>query len=141
MEQLNKTKYQLKKDLPFAKAGSALTIKNNGGHIGSFGTQISVSTDYGVQSIFIPEDKIDDWVKTEQVCDKCDTFGGEKTFANQACMPIKGKVQCIDWCIHQIVAALNAGGIETVASCCGHGKLQGRIDLADGRILFIQKEG
>lgn len=72
-------------------------------------------------------------------CTRCDVAGGIKTFANQACMPINGKVQCIDWCIHQIVAALNAGGVETVASCCGHGKMQGRIDLADGRILRIEE--
>jgi len=72
-------------------------------------------------------------------CEHCDGAGNEKTFANQVCMPINGKVQCIDWCIHQIVAALNAGGVETVASCCGHQTMPGRIDLADGRILFIQE--
>lgn len=70
-------------------------------------------------------------------CDKCDSCGGEKTFENQVCMPLNGKVQCIDHCIHQIVAALNAGGVYTVASCCGHGKTAGRIDLEDGRILLI----
>lgn len=52
-------------------------------------------------------------------------------------MPLNGKVVCIDHCIHQIVAALNAGGVETVACCCGHGELDGRIDLADGRVLVI----
>jgi hypothetical protein len=70
-------------------------------------------------------------------CVHCDTFGGEKTYTNQACLPLKGRVVCIDWCIHHIVAALNAGGIETVASCCGHGKMDGRIDLKDGRVLVI----
>jgi hypothetical protein len=34
--------------------------------------------------------------------------------------------------------ALNAAGILTSASCCGHGKGQGRIDLTDGRVLFIE---
>jgi hypothetical protein len=72
-------------------------------------------------------------------CDHCDTFGGVKTYANQACMPLNGRVVCIDWCIHQIVAALNAGGVHTVASCCGHGRLPGRIDLEDGRTLTITK--
>jgi len=72
-------------------------------------------------------------------CPHCDSCGGEKTYANQACMPINGKVRCIDWCIHHIVAALNAGGVETVASCCGHGEQNGRIDLADGRVLTITK--
>ena len=70
-------------------------------------------------------------------CERCDGPGGPKTYANQACMPIGGKVQCIDWCIHQIVAALNAGGVRTVASCCGHGRMPGRIDLEDGRALVI----
>lgn len=74
------------------------------------------------------------------LCSRCDCPGGVVTFANQASLPIDGKVQCIDWCIHQIVAALNAGGVETIASCCGHGKQRGRIDLADGRILFIEND-
>ena len=54
-------------------------------------------------------------------------------------MPINGRVQCIDHCIHQIVAALNAGGIRTEASCCGHGKMKGNIILEDGRTLIIQE--
>lgn len=70
-------------------------------------------------------------------CSHCDGIGGEKTFHNQVCMPLSGRVQCIDYCIHHIVAALNAGGIRTKASCCGHGKKDGRIDLEDGRILII----
>ena len=71
-------------------------------------------------------------------CDRCDTWGGEKTYANQASIPLNGKVRCIDWCIHRIVAALNAGGVETVASCCGHGRKDGNIVLADGRTLVIK---
>lgn len=71
-------------------------------------------------------------------CLKCDEFGGKETYANQALLPINGRVRCIDWCIHHIVAALNAAGVETTACCCGHGKLDGRIDLADGRILIIK---
>lgn len=71
-------------------------------------------------------------------CARCDGPGNALTLANQACLPINGKVQCIDWCIHQIVAALTAGGIETVASCCGHGTQRGRIDLKDGRVLWIE---
>ena len=55
-------------------------------------------------------------------------------------MPINGKVQCIDYCIHHIVAALNAGGVRTVASRCGHGKMKGAISLEDGRALIIQQE-
>lgn len=70
-------------------------------------------------------------------CDRCDTFGGEKTYRNQALMPLNGKVQCIDWCIHHIVAALNAGGVRTVASCCGHKEMLGLISLEDGRQLLV----
>jgi hypothetical protein len=70
-------------------------------------------------------------------CKRCDECGGKTTYENQVVMPINGKVHSIDWCIHHIVAALNAGGVYTVACCCGHGTQQGRIDLADGRILTI----
>ena len=71
-------------------------------------------------------------------CDRCDEPGGVKTYANQACLPLNGRVICIDWCIHHIVTALNAGGVRTVACCCGHGQFDGRIDLEDGRILMIK---
>jgi len=71
-------------------------------------------------------------------CDKCDNCGGVKTYANQACLPINGKVRCIDWCIHQTVAALNAGGVNTAGSCCGHGVQDGLITLEDGRELIIK---
>ena len=70
-------------------------------------------------------------------CDYCDEPGGLKTYENQVLMPINGKVECIDHCIHKIVAALNAGGVETVACCCGHGKVKGNIVLSDGRVLII----
>ena len=43
----------------------------------------------------------------------------------------------IDECIAPIVKALNDAGIDTVASCCGHGKGDGRIDLLDGRVLLV----
>ena len=63
--------------------------------------------------------------------------------ARQVCMPLNGKVQCIDECIHHIVAALNAGGVGTVASCCGHGGDpldHGRIDLEDCRVLVVMTQ-
>ena len=44
-------------------------------------------------------------------CDRCDGCGSAKTYENQVQMPINGRVRCIDWCIHPIVAALNAGGV------------------------------
>ena len=43
----------------------------------------------------------------------------------------------IDSCISALVDALNYGGVETTASCCGHGKGPGSIVLADGRELVI----
>lgn len=74
-------------------------------------------------------------------CQKCDECGGKMTYENQAMMPIGRRVVCIDWCIHQIVAALNAGGVKTIACCCGHGSQNGRIDLEDGRVLVITPAG
>lgn len=52
----------------------------------------------------------------------------------------------VDSCISDLVEVLNEGGVLTIACCCGHGKGEGRIDLLDGRVLFIdnarrQKEG
>lgn len=74
-------------------------------------------------------------------CDKCDTFGGTKTYANQALLTLNGRVRCIDWCIHHIVDALNAGGVKTVYACCGHGVQDGVISLKDGRELVIKQQG
>lgn len=67
---------------------------------------------------------------------ECCDFG---EFKCQIEMPINGKVQCIDFCIHHIVAALNAGNVRTISSCCGHGKIDGSIILEDGRELVIRK--
>ena len=47
----------------------------------------------------------------------------------------------IDRCIAPIVAALQAGGIHMRASCCGHGGVAGRIELEDGRVLFVVRRG
>ena len=44
----------------------------------------------------------------------------------------------IDICVADIVAALNAANIVTVASCCGHGKQDADIRLEDGRISKIK---
>jgi hypothetical protein len=50
------------------------------------------------------------------------------------------KYMKIDACISLIVRALQRGGIDMRGSCCGHGKGHGlgRIDLQDGRTLFIE---
>lgn len=42
-----------------------------------------------------------------------------------------------DPCLEPLVRALNDGGIHTIASCCGHGRLPGNVVLADGRELVI----
>ena len=46
----------------------------------------------------------------------------------------------IDSCISDIVSALQSGGIDMRASCCGHGKTSGSILLQDGRKLIIEEE-
>lgn len=54
---------------------------------------------------------------------------------------INGKIlvetRSVDSCIAPLIQALNAVGIETVASCCGHGNRPGSIVLWDGRELTI----
>ena len=49
-------------------------------------------------------------------------------------------VKAIDSCIASLVKALEDGGIRMRASCCGHFKTDGRIDLEDGRILIIRSK-
>jgi len=71
------------------------------------------------------------WLKPEKCCD-LGTYGCDIP------MPIKGRVRGIDHCVADIVAALNAANIETVASCCGHGgQAPVSILLADGRHLTM----
>ncbi len=60
-------------------------------------------------------------------------------FKNQIPMPIKRRVEYIDLCIADIVAALNAANIVTEASCCGHNEIEtGNIILSDGRVITIK---
>ena len=68
--------------------------------------------------------------------DKCCTMG---TYDCQIPMPINGRRQDIDFCIADIVAALNAANISTVASCCGHKKMDGSIILSDGREIIVKQ--
>ena len=70
--------------------------------------------------------------------DKCCGMG---TYECQIPMPSKDRVRGIDFCIADIVAALNAANIVTGASCCGHGKMEARISLEDGRDLFFKADG
>jgi len=41
----------------------------------------------------------------------------------------------VDQCIAPVVSALNAAGVLTANSCCGHGKVPASIILQDGRDL------
>ena len=67
---------------------------------------------------------------------KCCKVGG---YDCQIPMPINGRVRYIDFCIADIVAALNAAGIKTLASCCGHGNDKiSSIALEDGRELNVK---
>lgn len=43
----------------------------------------------------------------------------------------------VDECIASIAQALNNGGIQTIASCCGHGKIPGTIVLEGYKELLI----
>lgn len=45
----------------------------------------------------------------------------------------------VDTCIAPIITALNAVGVSTIASCCGHNKRPGNIALRDGRELIIAR--
>ena len=67
---------------------------------------------------------------------KCCEIG---SYGCQIPMPIGGKRVDVDFCIADIVAALNAANLQTVASCCGHGdETIARIDLQDGRVLRVE---
>lgn len=52
---------------------------------------------------------------------------------------IGGRPVEVDIEIAPIVAALNAAGVETVASCSGHGNRPGNIALRDGREIIIAR--
>ena len=60
-------------------------------------------------------------------------------YSCQVPMAINGRLQGIDLCIADIVAALNAANIVTIASCCGHGKMNGSIILEGDIELVITK--
>ena len=64
---------------------------------------------------------------------------GMGTYECQIPMPIRCRVRYIDFCIADIVAALNAANLITVASCCGHSKMDADITLEDGRIIKIKQ--
>ena len=67
---------------------------------------------------------------------KCCPIG---SYEHQVPMSINGRSRSIDLCIADIVAALNAANIVTVASCCGHSIMPGSIILDDGREIIVVK--
>lgn len=48
-------------------------------------------------------------------------------------------IKQIDRCIAALVRKFQHGGIDMRSSCCGHGKDDGEIMLADGRQLVIRR--
>jgi len=66
---------------------------------------------------------------------KCCKIG---TYEHQVPMPIAGRRYDIDFCIADIVAALNAANIITTWSCCGHGEKDAIIGLEDDREIRIK---
>lgn len=72
-------------------------------------------------------------IKRPETCSHCGSYECSVPMA------LNGRVHSIDLCLAHIIAALNAGGIETHASCCGHGTQDGIIVLADGWELVVRK--
>ena len=62
------------------------------------------------------------------------TIPARLSHTREARQAVKG----IDACLAPLVQALNDAGIVTISSCCGHGKEDGVIILADGRQLVIR---
>lgn len=48
-----------------------------------------------------------------------------------------GSIKSCDECIHDIVQMFNDYGMQTIASCCGHGKQNTSIVLKGGREIII----
>lgn len=51
-----------------------------------------------------------------------------------------GRNKSCDSCIQDIVQVFNDYGLQTTASCCGHGKQPTSIVLKDGREIIILKD-
>ena len=80
-------------------------------------------------------------MKSNQSCEHCSVVDGKPKFKRTEFVAVPGDWEVsIDYCIHRIVAALNAGGVPTRVSCCGHGVRYGHIGLMDGRLLVIHPD-
>jgi len=58
-------------------------------------------------------------------------------YTHQIPMPCNGRVVGVDFCIADLVAALNAANLKTEWSCCGHGEIMPVVGLCDGRQLVV----
>jgi len=69
-------------------------------------------------------------IKPKECCD-CGSY--------EHCIPmsVNNKVVYIDLCVARLVAALEAGGLQPVASCCGHGKVLPSVLLNDDTCLIV----
>ncbi len=67
----------------------------------------------------------------------CGEPGANETVLVALAEPTSVGCAYVDRCIAPLVEALNAAGIRTLASCCGHGVTTAAIALADGRQLVI----
>lgn len=56
-------------------------------------------------------------------------------------MWLNGKLQAVDQCLVPLILQLNMAGIETVGSCCGHGKGYPNITCASGSEEALREFG
>jgi hypothetical protein len=57
-----------------------------------------------------------------------------------AMVPIANTRGHCDPCILPYVQALNNAGLDTLASCCGHGRRPGSILMTSGQVLLIMAD-
>jgi hypothetical protein len=72
--------------------------------------------------------------------DRCCDCG---TYEHYVPMCVHDKVVYVDYCVARMVAALAAGGLRPMASCCGHGKMPPSVLLEDGTwiLALTRKQG
>lgn len=68
----------------------------------------------------------------------CEPVG---TYAHTVPMCVnRSHVVEIDYCVARLVAALEAGGLRSIASCCGHGKMPPTVLLEDRTYVVLLTE-
>jgi len=61
---------------------------------------------------------------------KCKSyFGDYKCHVATNVVDSQGRTVYVDKCLKEAIENLNAEGLRTIASCCGHGIVQPRIDI------------